>query len=139
MKTVNELTFQINGAAMEVHRELGVGLLESVYEAALCQELLDRGLAFERQVPVVVTYKGKLLECGFRADLIVGGQVIVELKAVEQLQPLHEAQLLNYLKLARLQVGLLINFNVPVLKNGIRRIVNNFSENSAISAPSAVN
>lgn len=134
----NELTFEINGACMEVHRVLGPGLMESVYEAALCQELLSRNIPFQRQVPVSVTYKGTVLECDFRADLIVDSRVIVELKAIEQLLPVHEAQVINYLKLSRLQLGLLINFNVPVLKNGIRRIVNNLRESSALSASSAV-
>ena len=138
MKNINELTYELNGAAMEVHRELGPGLLESVYEAALCQELVSRRIDFVRQAAIAVVYKGVPLNCGFRADIIVDGQVILELKASDQLLPIHEAQLINYLKLAHLQVGLLINFNVSILKNGIRRFVNNFSETSALSASSAV-
>jgi len=138
MKTINELTYELNGAAMEVHRELGPGLLESVYEAALCQELIFRRIDFVRQAAITVIYKGAPLDCGFRADIIVDGRIILELKAIDQLLPIHEAQLINYLKLAHLQVGLLINFNVPILKNGIRRFVNNFSETSALSASSAV-
>ena len=138
MKTINELTYELNGAAMEVHRELGPGLLESVYEAAMCQELNLRGIPLVRQAEIGVTYKGSPLSCGFRADIIADSRVILELKAIDQLQPIHEAQLINYLKLSHLHVGLLINFNVPVLKNGIRRFVNNFSETSASSAISAV-
>ena len=138
MKTINELTYELNGAAIEVHRELGPGLLESVYEAAMCQELVLREIPFVRQAEIAVAYKGSPLDCGFRADIIADGRVILELKAIEQLQPIHDAQLINYLKLARLPVGLLINFNVPVLKQGIRRFVNNYSENSASSAFSAV-
>jgi len=138
MKTINELTFELNGAAMEVHRELGPGLLESVYEAAMCQDLVSRRIDFVRQAAIAVIYKGVTLDCGFRADIIADGRVILELKAIDQLLPIHEAQLINYLKLAHKQVGLLINFNVPVLKNGIRRFVSNFSETSALSASSAV-
>lgn len=138
MKNSNDLTYEINGAAIEVHRELGPGLLESVYEAAMCQELATRGIAFVRQSEIAVTYKGNLLDCGFRADIVVEGHVILELKAVDQLLPIHEAQLINYLKLAHLPLGLLINFNVSILKNGLRRFVNNFSDSSASSALSAV-
>jgi len=138
MKTINELTYELNGAAMEVHRELGPGLLESVYEAAMCQELALREIPFVRKAETVVTYKTTALDCGFRADIIADGRVILELKAIEQLLPIHDAQLINYLKLAHLSVGLLINFNVPLLKNGIRRFVNNLSETSASSALSAV-
>jgi len=138
MKTLNELTYELNGAAMEVHRELGPGLLESVYEAAMCQELASRSIDFVRQAAIAVTYKGVLLDCGFRADIIADGRVILELKAIDQLLPIHEAQLINYLKLAHKQVGLLINFNVPLLKNGIRRFVNTLSDASALSASSAV-
>lgn len=139
MKPVDDLTFEINGAAMEVHRLLGPGLLESVYEAALCQELNLRRLAFQRQVSIPATYEGIALECGFRADLIVDSRVIVEIKAVDQLLPLHEAQLINFLKLTGLLVGLLIKFNTAILKNGIRRKVNNLRDASLLSACSAVN
>jgi GxxExxY protein len=138
MKTINDLTCEINGAAMEVHRVLGPGLLESVYEAALCQELGLRNISFSRQAEIPVTYKGEPLACGFRADIIADSRVILELKSLDQILPIHEAQLINYLKLTHLQLGLLINFNVPVLKNGIRRFVNNLSEPSASSALSAV-
>jgi len=138
MENINELTYEINGAAIEVHRELGPGLLESVYEAALCRELALRGIPFVRQAEIHVSYKGEPLDCGFRADIIADSRVILELKSVEQILPIHEAQLINYLKLAHLQLGLLINFNVPVLKNGLRRFVSNFSDSSASSAHSAV-
>ncbi len=138
MKTINNLTYELNGAAIEVHRELGPGLLESVYEAALCRELAIKGIPFVRQQEIRVSYKGEPLDCGFRADIIADSRVILELKSVEQILPIHEAQLINYLKLAHLQLGLLINFNVPVLKNGLRRFVNNFSDSSASSALSAV-
>jgi GxxExxY protein len=138
MKTLNELTYELNGAAMEVHRKLEPGLLESVYEAAMCQELASRHIDFVRQAAIAVTYKGVPLDCGFRADIIADGRVVLELKAIDQLLPIHEAQHINYLKLAHKQVGLLINFNVPVLKDGIRRFVNHFSETSALSASSAV-
>ncbi len=124
---------------MEVHRELGPGLLESVYESALCQELATRGLSFVRQRPMPVIYKGTPIDCDFRLDILVESRVIIELKVVEKILPIHEAQLLTYLKLSNLQLGLLINFNVRILKDGIRRFANNFSESSsASSAISAV-
>lgn len=138
MKNINDLTYEINGAAIDVHRELGPGLLESVYESAMCQELADRRIAFVRQAEIPVRYKGNLLDCGFRADIIVDQRVILELKAIDQVLPIHEAQLINYIKLTHLSLGLLINFNVPILKTGIRRFVNNLSDNSASSALSAV-
>jgi len=112
MKNINELTYELNGAAMEVHRELGPGLLESVYESALCRELTLRKIPFARQIEIAVVYKGTLLDCGFRADIVADSRVILELKSVDKLLPIHEAQLINYLKLAHLQIGLLINFNV---------------------------
>jgi GxxExxY protein len=112
------------GAAIAVHRELGPGLLESAYEACLVYELRQRGVRVEQQIPRPVFYKGLQLECGYRLDLLVEDQVIVELKAVEALLPIHEAQLLTYLKLRKLRLGLLINFNVPILKNGIKRLLN---------------
>ncbi len=117
------LTDQVIAAAIEVHRELGPGLLESAYEQCLCHELHLRGLTFRRQVELPVVYKGTRLDCGYCIDLIVDEQVIVELKAVEKLLPVHEAQLMTYLRLTKLRVGLLINFNVPVLKEGIKRRV----------------
>jgi GxxExxY protein len=118
---LNEITEQIIGAAIEVHRALGPGLLESAYEECLCHELTLRRLAFERQKPLPVEYKGTKLDCGYRLDLLVEALVVVEIKAVEVIQPIHEAQLLTYLKLGGWKLGLLINFNVPFLKDGIRR------------------
>jgi GxxExxY protein len=112
------------GAAIEVHRELGPGLLESVYEMALCRELWIRQLRVERQVPVGVVYKGEELDCQIRIDVLVESSVIVEVKAVEQLAPIHRAQLLTYLKLTSHPVGLLLNFNTVLLKHGTRRILN---------------
>jgi GxxExxY protein len=116
-------TAPIIGAAIEVHRALGPGLLESAYEECLCHELHLRGLTFERQVDLPVSYKGLVLGCGYKIDLIVGHEVILELKAVEAILPVREAQLLTYLKLSGKHVGLLINFNVPVLIRGVRRFV----------------
>lgn len=119
-----EITEKIIGAAIEVHRHLGPGLLESVYEAALAFELAERGLTVERQKPVPLVYKGLKFDEGYRLDLLVGGQVILELKCVEVVLPIHEAQLISYLKMTGLKVGLLINFKVPVLKQGIKRFSN---------------
>lgn len=118
-----EITDKIIGAAIEVHRVLGPGLLESAYEECLCHELELRGLAFQRQVQLPVRYKEVLLNCGYRLDLVVAEAVVVELKAVERLEPVHESQLLTYLRLSQLRVGLLINFNVALLKQGIVRRV----------------
>jgi len=123
MVDVNEVTERIIGAAIEVHRGLGPGLLESAYEECLCHDLQLAGLSFERQRPLPVEYKGIRLECGYRLDLLVENAVVVEIKAVSAIEPIHEAQLLTYLRLGGWRVGLLINFNVPVLKNGIRRRV----------------
>jgi GxxExxY protein len=123
MKNLNELTDAIIGTAMEVHRVLGPGLLESTYEMCLCRELSLRGIPFERQVPIPVEYKGVKLDCGYRADLVVDGTILVEIKAIDSLLAIHEAQLLSYLKLGGWQVGLLINFNVELLKHGLRRRV----------------
>lgn len=128
---VNKITETIIGAAIEVHRTLGPGLLESAYEECLCHELTLRQVSFERQRPLPVKYKGIDLDCGYRLDMLVSDLVVVEIKAVESLLPIHEAQLLTYLKLGGWQVGLLINFNVPVLKQGIRRRVLNLKEEDA--------
>ena len=125
-KRINEITEEIIGAAIAVHRELGPGLLESAYEACLAWELTERGLKVERQKALPVTYRGVKVDCGYRIDLLVEEMVVVELKAVERLEPIHEAQLLSYLKLSTHQVGLLINFNVKMLKQGIKRIVHNY-------------
>ena len=118
-----ELTEQIIGAAIEVHRILGPGLLESAYEACLCYELGLRGLKYERQVDLPLMYKDLDVPVGYREDVIVEGAVLVELKAVERVLAVHEAQLLTYLRLSAIRVGLLLNFNVPVLKDGIVRRV----------------
>jgi GxxExxY protein len=125
---LNEITSAIIGAAIKVHRTLGPGLLESAYKACLARELEKSGFRVEREKPVPVIYDGEKLECGFRADLLVNGQVIVEAKAKESLHPIDEAQLLSHLRLLNLQVGLLINFHGVVLKDGIKRMVNNYRE-----------
>ncbi len=122
---LNQLTEKIIGAAIEVHRTLGPGLMESAYAECLCRELLLQGIPFEREKALPVAYKGVKLDCGYRLDLLVAGSVVVELKAVEELLPIHEAQLLTYLRLGGWKVGLLINFNVPVLTKGVKRMVNN--------------
>ena len=127
-KNLNRITETIIGSAIAVHRALGPGLLESAYEVCLAYELAKRGLTCERQKALPVIYEDVRLDCGYRIDLLVEGEVVVELKAAEKLLPIHEAQLLSYLKLSGCAVGLLINFNVKVLKNGIRRIVNSFNE-----------
>jgi GxxExxY protein len=116
-------TEAIIGAAIEVHRNLGPGLLEGVYQSCLAQEMLLRGLSFEREVALPVRYKGIDLDCGYRMDFMVEKTVVVELKTVDSIQPVHEAQLLTYLKLTGCKVGLIINFNVPLLSKGIKRMV----------------
>jgi GxxExxY protein len=121
---MEDLTSKVISAAIEVHRSLGPGLLESAYEGCLCHELDLRGINYERQKDLPVEYKGVKLECGYRLDIVVAGQLVVELKACDALEPIHEAQLLTYLKLTGLKIGLLINFNVPLLRLGIRRIAN---------------
>ncbi len=124
MEKINKITEKIIGAAIAVHRALGPGLLESAYEACLAFELVDREMSVERQKALPVVYRGVNVDCGYRIDLLVENVVIVELKAVERLDPIHEAQLLSYLKLSGCKVGLLINFNVKILKTGIRRFIN---------------
>ena len=121
---INHLTGKVIGAAIEVHKTLGPGLLESAYEECLCRELQLSKFSYERQKSLPVEYKGVMLDCGYRLDLVVEGKLIVELKSCDTLQPIHEAQLLTYLKLTNIKVGLLINFNVPVLKDGIKRMAN---------------
>ncbi len=121
---LNQITEKIIGCGIEVHRALGPGLLESAYEECLCFELLQKGLKFQRQVPLPVIYKGVKLNCGYRMDVIVESLVIIEIKAVERIIPVHEAQLLSYLKLADKPLGLLMNFHVSVLKNGLKRLRN---------------
>jgi GxxExxY protein len=128
VKNLNQLTDTIIGAAMEVHRGLGPGLLESSYEMCLCRELSIRGIPFERQVPIPVEYKGVKLDCGYRADIVVDGAILVEIKAIDSLLPIHDAQLLSYLKLGGWKIGLLINFNVELLKHGLRRRVLGLNE-----------
>lgn len=118
---LNQITRQIIGAAIEVHRELGPGLLESSYRRCLCREFELRGIPFEKERPLPVEYKGVHLGCGYRLDLLVANEVVIEIKAIEALAPIHEAQLLTYLRLGGWRLGLLINFNVAVLKTGIRR------------------
>jgi GxxExxY protein len=130
-RSFDELTERIIGFCIEIHGVLGPGLLESAYEECLCHELSLAGLKFERQKPLPVSYKNVNLDCGYRIDLIVENKVIVELKTVDELLPIHEAQILTYLKLANLPVGFLINFNVPLLKQGVKRIVNKFPDSSA--------
>jgi len=120
---VNQVTEQIIGAAIEVHKALGPGLLESAYEECLGRELSLRGVPFEQQAPLPVQYKGARLDCGYRLDFLVAAAVIVEIKAIRVIEPIHEAQLLTYLRLGKCKVGLLINFDVPVLKDGVRRRV----------------
>lgn len=137
--TINWITERIIGAAIDVHKQLGPGLLESAYEECLNYELIGQGLSTARQQPLPVVYKEIKLDCGYRIDLIVEDRVIVELKAVERLLPVHEAQLLTYLKLLDRRAGLLINFNVSLLRQGIRRVVNNFSERSAAEVKVNIN
>src|SRR2546423_4433294 len=120
---LNELSGKIIGLCMEIHRELGPGLLESAYEECLAYELTKAGLRFERQRALPVRYKEVQLDCGYRLDFVVEGSLILELKAVTELHPIHEAQVLTYLKLDKKPLGLLINFNVPVLKKGVKRVV----------------
>ena len=123
-KDINDLTREVIGAAIEVHKALGPGLLESAYEECLCHELKLRGIQFERQVELPIEYKGTKMNCGYRMDIVADDQLILELKSCEALHPIYEAQLLTYLRLTSAKVGLLINFNVPVLKEGIKRLAN---------------
>jgi GxxExxY protein len=118
-----EITGPVIGAAIEVHRTLGPGLLESVYEKCLCHELACRGIEFEKQVLLPVTYKGYSLDCDLRMDILLPSKLIVEVKSVDTLHPIHEAQLLTYMKLSGISLGLLINFNVLVLKDGLKRLI----------------
>jgi len=125
---LNETTQAVIGAVMEVHRQIGPGLLERAYQECLSREFALRGIPFERERGLPVEYKGVRCECGYRLDFLVDGSVVVEVKAIEAIAPVHEAQLLTYLRLGGWQVGLLINFNVPLLKQGIRRKVLHFVE-----------
>lgn len=126
--TDQQLTHEIIGAAIEVHRTLGPGLLESAYEECLARELALHGIPFERQKPLPLVYKDVKLDCGYRVDLLVDGRVILELKSVEALAPIHEAIVLTYLRLSGCKIGLLINFNVSVLKDGVKRLVLDYAE-----------
>jgi len=119
----DDLSNRVIGCAIQVHRELGPGLLESTYEQCVAYELLQAGIPFKVQHPIPVSYKQIKLDCGYRADLLVDDRLIVELKSVEQLLKIHEAQVLTYMKLANIRIGLLINFNVQMLKKGIKRFV----------------
>jgi GxxExxY protein len=125
---LNKLTGQIIAAAIEVHKNLGPGLLESAYEECLAHELKVERIEFERQKPLPIIYKDVQLDCGYRLDFIVEKSVILELKAIDKIEDVHKAQLLTYLKLTELQVGLIMNFNVPLMRDGIIRLVNNFKE-----------
>jgi GxxExxY protein len=125
MKTVEEIATEIVDSCYKIHKELGPGLLESAYETCLEYELVKRGFSVERQVPQPVVDEGLAIDAGYRLDLLVSGLVIIELKAVEQLAPIHTAQLLTYLKLSKKTLGFLINFNTPLIKQGIKRIANN--------------
>ena len=118
---LNTITERIIEAAIEVHKVLGPGLMESAYEECLCRELALRGIGVERQLPLPVEYKGARLDCAYRVDLLVEQSVVVEIKSLSSIEPIHEAQLLTYLKLGGWKLGLIVNFNVPVLKDGIRR------------------
>jgi len=125
---LDSITDSIIGGAIEVHRAMGPGLLESAYEACLAFELVERGLKIERQKPLPVVYRDVKLDCGYRLDILVEDAVVVEIKAVDQIVPIHKAQLLSYLRLSKCLVGLLINFNVKVLKSGIVRMVNDYPD-----------
>ena len=125
---LNQLSSKIIGAAIEIHKALGPGLLESAYEKSLCHELKLRGLSFDNQKPLPLVFKGEEIDCGYRLDIIVGNAIILELKACEKIEPIHKAQLLTYLKISGLTLGLILNFNVPIMRRGIVRIVNNLEE-----------
>ena len=125
---INQLSSKIIGAAIEVHKALGPGLLESAYEECLCHELNENNLSFERQKALPVVYKRKRLNCGYKLDIVIENTIILELKACDQIEPIHKAQLLTYLRLSGLKLGLLLNFNVPVMRDGIIRIVNGLKE-----------
>jgi GxxExxY protein len=123
---VDQLSAKVIDAAIKVHRELGPGLLESAYEVCLAYELRDSGLMVETQKPLPVMYRGVKLDCGYRLDIVVEGEIILELKAVEKLLPIHEAQLISYLRLSGISLGLLVNFHSQLLKDGLKRLVHNY-------------
>ena len=124
----NQLSNKIIGAAIEVHKALGPGLLESAYEECLFQELELRGLHYERQKPLPVVYKGNKLDCGYRLDVVVENAIVLELKSCEKIEPIYEAQILTYLKLSGLHLGLILNFNVSMMRDGIKRVVHELAE-----------
>ena len=128
MNMIDKVAAEIVDAALKIHKELGPGLLESAYETCMEHELLKRGYQVERQKSQPVFYDGIIIDVGYRIDLLVNDMIIIELKAVTELTAIHHAQLLTYLKLSRKSLGFLINFNVPLLKNGIRRVANQFQE-----------
>jgi GxxExxY protein len=125
---INQLSSKIIGAAIQVHKALGPGLLESAYEECICHELSSQSSSIERQKPLAINYKGINLDCGYRLDIVVENTIILELKSCEKIEPIHKAQLLTYLKLSGLNLGLILNFNVPVMRDGIVRIVNELKE-----------
>jgi len=133
---INDLSQALIGAAIEVHRTLGPGLLESAYDQCLSHEFSLRKIPFERQKPLHVNYKGVLLDCGYRLDFLVAGLVVVEVKAIESLLPIHQAQVLSYLKLGGWKLGLLINFHAPLLRDGIKRVVLGLEDTSTSAARS---
>lgn len=136
-EALDQITRKIIGAAISVHRALGPGLLEGTYEACLAYELVQLGFKVERQKELPVRYRGVVIDCGYRLDLLIEDEIVVEVKAVDQLIPVHQAQVMSYLRMSGKRVGLLMNFNVKVLKQGLKRIVNEFPA-SAVSAYSAV-
>ena len=125
---LNKITETIIGVAINIHRAVGQGLLESAYEVCMVYDLIQVGMKVEQQKPLPVVYRGVKLECGYRLDLMIENEVVVEIKSIDKLLPIHKAQLMSYLKLADCKVGLLINFNVEILKDGIQRVVNNFPD-----------
>jgi GxxExxY protein len=131
-----DLTHAVIGAAIEVHRKIGPGLLEAVYEECLARELTLRQIPFERQKPIPLVYKDLKLECGYRLDLLVAGRIVVEIKAIEAIVPIHESVMLTYLRLSGCQLGLIINFHVPILRDGIRRFVWHYEEKDNAEAQS---
>jgi GxxExxY protein len=122
--TENALSYKVIGVAVELHKHLGPGLLESAYESALAYDLIEEGLEVRRQVPMPFIYKALKMDVGYRMDLVINGKLVIEIKSVEELAPVHYAQVLTYLKLSGLKLGLLINFNTTLLKDGIHRVVN---------------
>ena len=128
MMDINELSSKFIGAAIEVHKSLGPGLLESAYEECICHEIGFGGLSYERQKSLPLTYRGLQLDCGYRLDVVVENAIILELKSCEAIEPIHKAQLLTYLKLSGLSLGLVLNFNVPLMRDGVVRVVNKLEE-----------